>query len=92
MKTWLLAVALVFTSCTTPPLLPYGVEKCEGSCLVLKHFDCPEKDESKELCTEKCKHLASLGYVWPDDTSGPACIVKAKTIDDVRTCNVDCAQ
>lgn len=96
MKTWIAIGILVIgsASCspTPPPVLPYGVEECEGSCLVLAHFDCPEKDTSKEVCTSKCKHIASLGYVWPDATSGPACIVKAVSLSEVRTCNVECKQ
>ncbi|MFA5053233.1 MAG: hypothetical protein WC565_04205 [Parcubacteria group bacterium] len=87
----LLPVITALGSCRpNPPVVPEGVEKCEGFCIVLEHFECPEKGESREVCTAKCERVAGLGYLWTDDSSGPSCGVKATTIDELRACNVRC--
>lgn len=73
----------------TKPVLSDGVEKCEGACIVLEHFNCPE---AKQDCIPKCRKIASIPYLWNDDTSGPLCLIKAETIQNVRDCNVKCKQ
>jgi len=89
---WILAVMPLLVSCSGkgPPNLPEGVEDCQGSCMVLLHFECPEADSSVEVCTEKCGRVAALPYVWTDARSGPSCIVTSQSIDEVRRCNVKC--
>lgn len=92
MKIWLVTLFATCFSCSSasPPTIPEGVGACEGAYLVLEHFDCPEKDESKEAFVVKCKRVASIPYIWTDASSGPSCIVKATTLIEVRSCNVRC--
>ena len=88
---FLLLLPIIVLGCNSqPPVLPEGIEDCEGSCIVLEHFDCPEKGENREECATKCRSIRSVGYVWTDDSSGPSCIIKAQTLSDVRACNVKC--
>lgn len=71
-----------------PPDIPDSATVCEGSCMILEHFECPEGLDPQ--CQPKCEKIHSLGYLWPDDTSGPACVVGATTLAQVRACNVKC--
>lgn len=75
-----------------PPDIPDSATVCEGSCIILEHFDCPEGGPTLEQCQAKCEHVHKLGYLWPDDKSGPECVVKnGETLSGVRSCNVECA-
>ena len=87
-----LCTSLIIGCDPGPPNLPDAVEKCEGACLVFEHFECEAESEggNHELCVSKCERVASLGYVWTDDKSGPECIVRVKTLDELRSCNVRC--
>lgn len=72
-----------------PPNIPDSASICQGSCIILKHFSCEEGVDP--LCVQKCEHVHSLGYIWPDDKSGPQCVVEhASTIEQIRACNVRC--
>ena len=71
-----------------PPAVPEAVDACEPSLAALQAHDCPEGDRPTYVAD--CRHVAALGYVWPDDKAGPVCIVKASGIDALRACDVRC--
>ncbi len=85
------ALALVLIGCAKPaPDVPPSVGACEGSDIVLDFYSCPEGARPDYVA--ECKRIAGLGYLWTDDQSGPLCVVKAKSLDEVRACNVECAR
>lgn len=96
MRHWrsiLVAAALLCVACPErpTPLPPKDVvtaSACVESCSRLKELACPEGDESD--CVSSCEKIASLGYVWTSEASGPKCVVKAGTVEQVRKCNVKC--
>lgn len=95
MKPGLVAVlvAVCLCSCTPDPYphVPATATACEGACIVLATFDCPEARKAEPgKCEANCEQIARLGYAWNTDASGPVCIRSATTLDAVRACNVKC--
>ena len=86
---WLLSIA----GCSSRVVHPSpGLEACPASCGMLHDLGCPEGDDVDQ-CSADCERLSRLGYVWMDDTSGPACVIKSDgTVNGVRACNVRCGR
>lgn len=71
------------------PNIPDSATVCEGACTIMRHFSCEEGLDPD--CVPECEQVHSLGYIWPDDRSGPECVVEhGHTIGDIRACNVEC--
>ena len=87
----LLIINAVLMACAQPiPQHPEVEAACKPSKAILDSYDCPESARPDYVA--ECEHIAALGYIWVDDTSGPSCVLKAKSLADVRACNVECPQ
>lgn len=88
-------LTLILLACDPgPPEVPANVSACEGACIVFDHFGCEVESENGnlKLCQDKCERIAMVGYVWAEDSSGPGCVVKVKTREQLRACNVRCRE
>ena len=81
---------VVGCSSPLPPIEPQTdvVKACEPSRVVLLHFGCSEGESPTYVAD--CEHIAKLGYLWTNDSSGPLCILGAETKAEVQACNVVC--
>lgn len=73
-----------------PPHVAETVEACEAAGVVLDYYDCQGAPKSTPNYLPNCRRLAALGYVWPDDTSGPVCVRHAESKEEVEACHVVC--
>ncbi len=64
------------------------VSSCAQACARMRVFNCREAmpDDASDSCEVTCNHSQLLFNMHPD------CVVKAKTIDDVRACGQACKQ
>lgn len=86
----MVAAMVVAAGCvhTVPPRDVVTETACKESQEQLIALGCPEGRHAGYM--ESCEQLMSLGYIWPTEESGPRCIVKATSVDEVRACNVRC--
>ena len=63
---------------------------CPEACAHMKQKfpECPEGNDPQ--CIPGCQQNFRLGYVWTDDSSGPLCIVRATSKQQLHDCNVAC--
>lgn len=89
------ALPLLLLGCPppVPPYVPETVEACEAAGVVLDFYSCEEgPGRFGADYLPNCKHMASLGYVWTTPDSGPVCIRKAQSLEQLRACHVECKQ
>lgn len=74
-----------------PKILPDAIQApvCEAAAERMAKLGCIEQGD-KEFFVWACDKVLGSGYVWDSDKSGPECIVKAETMDDLINCNVKC--
>lgn len=88
MSRLLLVVVGLLLACTQPLAPSPGLPACAAACDVMTQAGCPEG--LSPTCVKDCEAIARLGYIWTDDTSGPACVAAATTVEAIQSCNVKC--
>lgn len=90
---FILILALSLPSCGPKVVKPANVESetgCPEACehMRTKFPECREGNDPQ--CVPGCEQIYNLGYIWTDDSSGPMCIVQSTTLQELRSCNVEC--
>lgn len=67
----------------------YGQSHCSAQCGKLRELKCPEGQPTPGgiTCEDSCEQLEEK-HLWPK--AALDCIVAAKSVDEVRVCNVRC--
>jgi len=80
-----------------PEKPPEGVDaeayaKADGAgqaCMILRHLGCPEGSPEGMQCDESIRDLVNIGTF---EKQNVLCIRTSRTVERVRTCDVECPQ